>query len=177
MDNCGVTDPICEPPSGTIFSAGTAVVHCQAVDTAGSTSECSFAVSVSAAQVVVLNKCPLGKGDWKNHHATWPATELSLGGQVYSATELLALLKLPAKGDASVILASQLIAAKLNRANGSDPTPVADSIAQADQLLSGAPTKLPYKIAPSTVLGQAMVTVAGGLDAYNSGSLTPNCVP
>ncbi|MBI4641609.1 MAG: hypothetical protein HY731_12995 [Candidatus Tectomicrobia bacterium] len=39
------------------------------------------------------------------------------------------------KGNASVILAYQLIAAKLNIANGSDPTPVTATITAADNLL------------------------------------------
>src|SRR5262249_46034847 len=64
--------------------------------------------------------CPLGQGFWKNHSDTWPVTSLTLGSQTYTQAELLALYDTPPRGDASVILAHQLIAAKLNIANGSN---------------------------------------------------------
>ena len=59
-----------------------------------------------------------------------------LGSQTYTKAELLAILKHPVHGDASMILAVQLIAAKLNIAAGSDPTPISSTIAHADSLLS-----------------------------------------
>jgi hypothetical protein len=175
-DNCSLANQECTPPSGTAFTAGTAVVTCAATDAAGLTAQCSFSVMVNAAQAPASNKCPLGKGDWKNHPAGWSVTSVSLGGQTYAQPALMALLKAPVKGDASLILASELIAAKLNLANGSDPNVAASLIAQADALLQGT-TPLPYGVRPSTTAGQQMVTVANGLDAFNSGSLTPNCVP
>jgi hypothetical protein len=176
-DNCAVASQTCTPPSGSSFSAGTAIVTCQTVDAAGLTAQCSFAVTVKATvQTVSRNKCPIEKGDWKNHPATWPVAQLMLGGQVYSRTELIALLKAPTKGDASLILGTQLIAAKLSIANGSDPTPVITLITQADKLFSAGATKLPYRISPSTVVGQQMVAIASTLDQYNRGALTPNCV-
>ena len=46
----------------------------------------------------------------------------------------------------SLILAHQLIASKLNLANGSDPAPVIGTIDQADALLSRFAGKLPYKV-------------------------------
>ncbi|MEK6851423.1 MAG: hypothetical protein AABY30_02670, partial [Candidatus Thermoplasmatota archaeon] len=79
------------------------------------------------------------------------------------------------RGDASVILAHQLIAAKLNVANGSDATPVAAALADADALLSAHPGKLPYRVRSSTAEGQGMTAVAHVLDEYNNGVLTPGC--
>jgi len=75
-----------------------------------------------------------------------------------------------------LILADQLIAAKLNIANGSDPTPVASSIADADALLSTFAGKLPYKVSVTSAAGKAMIIDAGVLDSYNSGALTRSCV-
>jgi hypothetical protein len=98
-----------------------------------------------------------------------------VGSQTYSMTELLAILSSPGGGDASVILAVQLIAAKLNIANGSDPTPVSGTITHADSLLSGFSGKLPYNVKPSSPTGQMMVNDANTLDNYNNGLLTPGC--
>ncbi|MCZ7542533.1 MAG: hypothetical protein M5R40_02865 [Anaerolineae bacterium] len=120
-------------------------------------------------------ECPLSQGFWKNHPAVWPVDALTLGGAVYSQAELLTILHTPAQGDASIILAYQLIAAKLNIAAGSDPTPVADLIAQADALLAAFDGKLPYGVAPSTSVGQQMVSIAATLDDYNNERLTPDC--
>ncbi len=118
--------------------------------------------------------CPTGQGYWKNH-ATWPVTELTLGGQTYSQAELLILFNTPVGGDASLNLAHQLAAAKLNVANGADATIATGIIAQADMLLSTYPGKLPYNVDPSSTDGQTMVNVAGVLDSYNSGLLAVGC--
>jgi hypothetical protein len=119
--------------------------------------------------------CPLTQGYWKNHPDAWPVTSLTLGSETYTEAELLAILRTPVRGDASLILAHQLIAAKLNIANGSDPTPVSATIADADSLLSGFAGKLPYHVKPSSATGQAMVADAETLDSYNNGQLTPDC--
>ena len=90
-------------------------------------------------------------------------------------TELLAILNTPSRGDASIILAKQLIAAKLNIAAGSDPTPVSSTITHADSLLSMFSGKLPYHVKPSSAIGQMMVSDGNTLDNYNNGNLTPGC--
>jgi hypothetical protein len=123
------------------------------------------------------HRCPLGQGFWKNHPEAWPVSSLTLGSQTYSQTELLTLLNTPVRGDASLILADQLIAAKLNLANGADPTPISATIADADRLLSGFTGKLPYHVPPSSATGQAMVDDATVLESYNNGELTPECTP
>jgi hypothetical protein len=122
--------------------------------------------------------CPQPQGYWKNHPALWPVTSLMLGSQTYTQAELLKILKTRVGGkgaDASLILADQLIAAKLNIANGSDPSPVAAIISDADSLLSGFSGKLPYKVKPQSPSGKAMVNDASVLQNYNSGALTPDC--
>ena len=84
--------------------------------------------------------CPLTQGFWKNHSSAWPVTSLILGSQTYTQTELLAILTTPSTGDASLILAKQLIAAKLNRASQTVEVPaVTAAITDADSLLSGFP--------------------------------------
>jgi hypothetical protein len=121
------------------------------------------------------NRCPLTQGYWKTHPDAWPVTSLTLGTVVYNQAQLLSILNTPAKGDASIILAYQLIAAKLNIANGSDPTPIAATIATADGLLDGC--VLPCNVKPSSPLGQQMTAAAAILDQYNNGLLTPDCTP
>jgi hypothetical protein len=119
--------------------------------------------------------CPLTQGYWKNHPNAWPVDSLMLGSQTYNMTELLAILGTPSGGDASIILAKQLIAAKLNIANGSDPTPISSTITHADSLLSMFSGKLPYHVSPSSMIGQQMVNDGKTLDNYNNGRLTPGC--
>jgi len=55
--------------------------------------------------------------------------------------ELLTILNTPtgagSRADASLILADQVIAAKLSIANGSNPTAIISTIADANSLLSG----------------------------------------
>lgn len=119
--------------------------------------------------------CPAGQGFWKNHSNAWPVTSLTLGGQTYSQAELLALLNQPGGGDASMILAVQLIAAKLSIANGSDPAPIRAAGAAADTLLRGFTGKLPYNVKPSTSVGQSMTQTANTLESFTEGGLTPQC--
>jgi hypothetical protein len=121
------------------------------------------------------NKCPLTQGFWKNHPNVWPVADLTLGSQTYSEAALLVILHTPPRGDASLILAHQLIAALLNIANGSNPSPVSATISNANSLLSGFSGKLPYNVSPSSTTGQKMVNDSNTLDKYNSGGLTPNC--
>jgi YVTN family beta-propeller protein len=123
------------------------------------------------------NKCPLGQGFWKNHPDTWPLSSVALGSQTYTQAELLALFDTLPNADASVILAHQLIAAKLNIANGSNPAPISSTIADADSLLGQFFGKLPYNVDTSSVIGQQMVNDASVLDRYNNGDLTPDCKP
>jgi hypothetical protein len=116
-------------------------------------------------------QCPRSQGYWKNHGANWPVTSLILGSQIYSQAELLALLNREVSSDASINLVHQLIAAKLNVAQGFGADPVSATIAQMDSILAGYDGKLPYGVAPSSTEGQVMITGAGVLDTYNNGRL------
>ena len=102
---------------------------------------------------------------------------LDLGSETYDQAELIALLKTPPRGDASRNLAKQLIAAKLNVADGSDPAPVAAAIADADALYAAQAGRLPYDIHASTPTGQDMLAAKDVLDDYNNKQLTPGCAP
>jgi hypothetical protein len=100
---------------------------------------------------------------------------LTLGGTTYAQAQLLTILNTPVKGDASVILADQLIAALLNLARGSDPTPIAVTVAHAQTLLGNC--VLPCNIKTSSPLGQQMTADAAILERYNNGLLISGCAP
>ena len=112
------------------------------------------------------------QGYWKTHLKAWPVSSLPLGGKSYTRTELLALLDSSSDGDASLILARQLIAAKLNVARGADPAAISATIAHADGLLSSFSSKLPCSVTTWSPTGHAMVTDAKILENYNLGLLT-----
>ena len=123
-----------------------------------------------------LLPCPHTQGFWKNHPDQWPVYELYLGCELYDMDDLLELLDTPVRGDASLILAHQLIAAKLNIANGSDDGPISAVIATIDLKLCDISGRFPYDVAPKTTDGKAMVKAAAILDQYNNGDLTPGCL-
>ena len=116
--------------------------------------------------------CPRTQGYWQANPDAWPVSSLTLGSQTYTKNQLLALLSSPARGDASVVLAQQMIAALLNIANGVDSTPVAGTLAHADGLFTSFSGKLPYGVKPSSVMGQAMVVDAVLLDQFNKSAAT-----
>ena len=122
-------------------------------------------------------KCPQLQGYWKNNPNSWPVNSLTLGSQTYSKAELLAILTSPGGGDASMILAVQLIASKLDIAGGSNPTPVRSTGTTADRLLSGFAGKLPYNVKSSSTIGQSMTQAGTSLQIYTTGQLTPGCTP
>ena len=145
-----------------------------AFDTSNNFGNDAFVAKIS---IGVAGACPRSQGFWKNHPASWPVSSLILGGEAYDQAESINLLRTPTRGDASLILAKQLIAAKLNIADGSDPSPVVSEVADADALYAAQSGKLPYDVRASTPTGQQMVGLAEVLDDYNNKLLTPGCTP
>jgi hypothetical protein len=143
-------------------------------------TSCSNSVAVTI-ETVVGNKCPLSLGYWKSHPSVWSVATLTLGTVTYTQAQLLAILQTNpgtgTKSDASVLLAVQLIAAKLSLANGSNPCPIESTIAAADALLGARTIPITPKITPNTAEGQQMVSLANTLAQYNGGTLTPGCTP
>ncbi len=153
----------------------------------GSTRVSNADVTINTGECPTV--CPLSMGYWKTHYPdSWPQTVRALGlkiGQIqYSAYQLEQTLNLPSQGDASLILAHQLIAAKINIANGAEPSPVAETIALGDALLYAASPcqtdynpmcQVPYGVPPSSTSGGKMVSAALILDAYNRSQMTPGC--
>ena len=124
------------------------------------------------------DSCTLTQGYWKTHGPVpvgnneneWPVTSLQLGNITYTDLQALSILNQPVRGNGLVSLARQLIAAKLNVANGADATAISSTIAAADELIG--PLVIPPVgsgyLAPSAV--SSLVTT---LTRYNEGAIGP----
>jgi hypothetical protein len=78
-------------------------------------------------------------------------------------------------GDATQILLVQLVAAKLNIANGT-ASPVADAlVAQAEALLADLEEDDAFEMQPSSATGQILIDLAEILEDFNSGILVIGC--
>lgn len=110
---------------------------------------------------------------WARVADDWPVEFLILGDETYFQPALLTLFGLPPAGDASLILAHQLIAAKLNVANGADDSDIDETIDDADELLAQFGGDLPYEVDPDSADGQEMVALADDLAEFNEGATGP----
>jgi hypothetical protein len=138
----------------------------------------SFVVSVSnTCHTITINAtvqcpappagCTFTQGYWKNHPESWPVSSLTLGTVTYTKAQLIATLKTPVRGNGLISLSYQLIAAKLNQANGASvPPEVASAIAAADALIGGlvVPPAGSGFLSPS-----ATDSLTNTLDTYNNG--------
>ncbi len=165
----------------TTTSTTTTTTRPTTITTSSSTSSTTSPTATTSISTTTTtappttDQCPEGSGFWKTHPELWPVSSLTLGSQAYAQAELLTLLTARVGGDASLLLARKLIPAKLNIANGSDPTPIAATIADADGLLSDFAGKLPYGVDASSATKRAMMHDASILATYNGGALTPTC--
>jgi len=175
--DCGT----CTVPTTTVSGCFTVTGGSAELKLRTGASDCGDSTGVFDNIIITAapNKCPLSVGYWKTHPAAWPVTSLTLGTVSYTQAELLAILKTSpgsgTKSDASLILADQLIAAKLNVANGSNPCLFEAAIAAADALIDGRTIPITPKITPNTAEGQQMVSLANTLEQLNA--QTPGCTP
>lgn len=130
-DNCAVSSPCSGSPllcnTAYVFRASAAASN---VDLRSNTIMCATLPCVGSS-------CTYTQGYWRTHPDAWPVTSLTLGTVTYQAAELMAILDNPAQGNGLVILTHQLIAAKLNIANGADPSAVQQAITDADAMVAG----------------------------------------
>lgn len=109
------------------------------------------------------DECTYTPGFWKNHPEEWPADNLDLGPNNYTAEELMYILHLPAEGgDLLLKMVHHLIAAKFNVLNGSDAY-IQEYIDMGDDFLVDYPLY-------STLKGTARETaedIKDHLAAYN----------
>jgi hypothetical protein len=118
--------------------------------------------------------CTYTQGYWKNHPEAWVIDAMTLGTVPYDQGDLLAIFGTPTGTNGLISLAHQLIATKLNIANGADPTAIQSSVSAADALIGGLvvpPLGTGY-LAPATT--SALVTA---LTDYNEGTTGPGHCP
>jgi hypothetical protein len=137
-----------------------------------------YALVGSQPQVEVTgcaSGCTLSQGYWKTHPQAWPVASLTLGTVVYTAEQLLSILQQQVAGNGLVQLAHQLIAAKLNIANGADGTAVASTIAAADTLIGSLVVP---PVGSGSLATSATSALNDVLDNYNTGVIGPGaCQP
>ena len=135
------------------------------------------------------SRCTFTQGYWKTHGPAgcvtgnnsnqWPAAAfpMQLGSTNYSAAQACAIFNVPAGGNCLLSLAHQLIAAKLNLANGATScTALTDAIASANSIIG---TKVIPPVGSGSITQGACGSVGPtitALTAYNEGGLcSPNC--
>jgi len=126
--------------------------------------------------VAVHVDCPapgtLTQGYWKNHPDKWPVSSVQLGAGTVTESQAIAILNTPVRGDATLILAYQLIAAELNAALGNPTSCVSSTISAANALLATYPVG--SNLSSSSSAGVTATALANTLDQYNNGNL---CAP
>lgn len=102
---------------------------------AGMNTDSPLSLTSRSGTTTQGTNCTYTQGYWKNHSERWPVSALTLGSANYSASQLLSIFNKSVSGNGLISLAHQLIAAKLNIANGANPSSVAGTIAAADALI------------------------------------------
>ncbi len=117
--------------------------------------------------------CTYTQGFWKNHPDAWPVTSLTIGGVSYSEAQLLDIFNMAPSGDASLILAHQLIAAMLNLDNSStSPAAVTQALGAAQVWMAAnkdADGRLPYGTGTGSAAANQATALASTLDNFNNG--------
>ena len=160
-------------PTASPSATSSATATPSATGSPSATPTATPSATPSATPTGTPSACVRGQGFWKNHPDQWPVTELQLGNVTYTQEQLLAILHQPVRGNGLLILAHQLIAAKLNIAAGADPSCIQDAIATADALIGDLvipPIGNGY-LAPRDV-----GSLAGLLGQFNEGGMcAPSC--
>jgi len=142
----------------------------------------SNTTTCSTIACVVEGGCTYTQGYWKSHGPIplgnnaneWPVTSLALGGTTYSDLALLSILNTPGAGNGLVTLSHQLIAAKLNVADGADDSAIAASIAAADALIGSL---IVPPVGSGSLPNSATSALIAALTAYNEGATGPGHCP
>ena len=156
------------------LNAGTAYVLRGQTEGDGNGDPSAFTTTLTVT--TLSGECT--QGFWKNHGPApctsgnnadvWPAScfPMLLGTVSYTEAQICSILQTPANGNGLISLAHQLITAKLNICNGSDPTPISSTIADADALIDG-------QVVPPVGSGYLDPSVTSNdteqLDDYNNG--------
>ncbi len=124
--------------------------------------------------------CTFTQGYWKNHPDAWPVTSLTIGGVSYAESDLLDIFGMDPAGDASLILAHQLIAALLNQAAAANPPAAVTQALGAAQVWMAANKdadgRLAYGTPAGTPAAAQATALSSTLDSFNNGlGGVPHC--
>lgn len=118
--------------------------------------------------------CVFSQGYWKNHFSLWPVSALTIGGVVYTDTELLSILNTPAAGNGLISMSHQMIAALINIANGANPATVQATLDAADALISSSCGSDPIPPVGGCVIPSSSTSALNDtMDDFNNGNLGP----
>src|SRR6185436_1929062 len=141
-------------------------------------SEFSNTTSCSTIACTSDSGCTYTQGYWKTHGPIptgnngneWPVSSLDLGSVTYTDLEMLSIFNTPAAGNGLISLAHQLMAAKLNVADGADDSAIAGTIAAADTLIGSL---VAPPVGAGSLSNSATSALVGALTNYNEGATGP----
>lgn len=133
-------------------------------------SRSDYSLNAAGTPTTQGENCTFTQGYWKNHPEAWPPGPLMLGSVVYSPAQLLSILGQPTAGNGLVSLAKQLIAAKLNIANGADGSSITATLLAADALIG--PLVVP-PVGGGFLSPASTSSLTQTLDDYNNGLIGP----
>jgi hypothetical protein len=153
-----------DPTSGLGKSAFTQALSC-------STLACDAQPSCTYTQGYWKTHGPIPTGNNVNEwSAAVNADGLLIGSVVYTNLQLQSIFNTPAAGNGLISLAHQLMAAKLNIANGADPTAVSAAIASADALIGGLVVP---PVGAGSLSNASTSALTNTLATYNEGAIGP----
>jgi hypothetical protein len=165
---------------GDALTCGTDYVFRAFAHASSTLQRSEFCANLTCSTLSCTNSegCTLTQGYWKTHGPIptglnvneWPVTELTLGTVLYTDLQLQSIFDAPASGNGLIALAHQLMAAKLNIANGSDATAIAASIAAADALIGGLVVP---PVGAGSLPNSATSALIAALASYNEGATGP----
>jgi hypothetical protein len=112
-------------------------------------------------------------GYWANHPAAWCVPSITLGCQIYTESQAIAIMNHSTHGDMTYQLSAQLAAAKLNvGCAGANSSCVASALAAADSWLCSHP--IGSDVTANTQAWKQITPAYNTLVNYNEGLL---CAP
>jgi hypothetical protein len=160
-------------PTPSVTPSATPTVTPSVTPSATPSATPTVTPSVTPTPTATPAGCVFGFGYWKNHPEAWPVTELQLGNVTYTQDQLLSIMHEPVRGNGLVSLAHHLITAKLNVANGADPSCIQQTIADADALIGDLVVP---PIGDGNLRPGDVNALKNTLEDYNEGDLcAPSC--
>ena len=145
-------------------------VYCVFANAVDAWEQSDYSANSFASTANQFRNCTYTQGYWKTHEDQWPVTTLTLGTVSYTQDQLLDILDRSVQGNGLVSLAHQLIAAKLNVANGAFPNDIAQTILDADALIG---SRVVPPIGGGFLSPSSVSALTEMLDDYNNGVIGP----